>query len=45
MKVYLIGVGMGNPDTLTVGAKRAIEGSGLLIGGTRLLEPFAALDC
>ena len=45
MKVYLIGVGMGNPDTLTVGAKRAIEGSGLLIGGKRLLEPFAALDC
>lgn len=45
MKVYLIGVGMGNPDTLTAGAKRAIEGSGLLIGAKRLLEPFAALDC
>lgn len=45
MKVYLIGVGMGNPDTLTVGAKRAIEESGLLIGGKRLLEPFATLPC
>lgn len=45
MKVYVIGIGMGNPDTLTVGAKRAIEGSGLLIGAKRLLEPFAYLDC
>ena len=45
MKVYLIGVGMGNPDTLTGGAARAIEGSGLLIGAKRLLEPFASRDC
>ena len=45
MKVYIIGVGMGNPDTLTVGAKRAIEESGLLIGAKRLLEPFAHLTC
>lgn len=45
MKVYLIGVGMGNADTLTVGAQRAIEGSDLLIGAKRLLEPFDGLDC
>ena len=45
MKVYVIGVGMGNPDTLTVGAKRAIEESELLIGAKRLLEPFADLAC
>ena len=45
MKVYLIGVGMGNVDTLTVGAKRAIEGSDVLIGAKRLLEPFEGLDC
>jgi len=45
MKVYLVGVGMGNPDTLTIGAKKAIEGSGLLIGAKRLMEPFAQLDC
>lgn len=45
MKVYLVGIGMGNPDTLTVGAKKAIEGSDLLIGAKRLLEPFAELDC
>lgn len=45
MKVYLVGIGMGNPDTLTIGAKKAIEGSDLLIGAKRLLEPFAALEC
>lgn len=42
MKVYLIGVGMGNPDTLTLGGKRAIEESQLLIGAPRLLEDFDA---
>lgn len=42
MKVYLIGVGMGNPDTLTLGGKRAIEESQLLIGAPRLLEGFDA---
>ena len=45
MKVYLIGIGMGNIDTLTVGAQRAIESSDLLIGAKRLLEPFEGLDC
>ena len=45
MKVYLIGMGMGNPDTLTVGAKRAIEGSDLLIGAKRLMEPFSDKEC
>lgn len=45
MKVYVIGIGMGNVDTLTVGAKRTIESSGLLIGAPRLLEPFAHLEC
>ena len=43
MKIYLVGVGMGNPDTLTAAAQRAVEGSGLLIGAPRLLEPFAHL--
>lgn len=45
MKVHIIGIGMGNPDTLTVGAKRAIEGSELLIGAPRLLEPFEHIAC
>ena len=42
-KVYLIGAGMGNPDTLTVAAHKAIQTAGLLIGAPRLLEPFEAL--
>ena len=41
MKVYLIGVGMGNPDTLTLAARRAIDESCLLIGAPRLLEGYA----
>ena len=45
MKVYLIGVGMGNPDTLTVGASKAIESCDLLIGAKRLMEPFASREC
>ena len=45
MKVYVIGIGMGNADTLTAGAKRAIENSGLLIGAKRLLEPFSSMNC
>lgn len=39
-KVYLVGVGMGNPDTLTVEAQRAIEESLVLVGAPRLLEPY-----
>ncbi len=45
MKVYIVGIGMGNPDTLTVGAKNAIENSDLLIGATRLLESFDYVTC
>ena len=45
MKVYVVGIGMGNADTLTVGAKRAIESSDLLIGATRLLESFDYVAC
>ncbi len=40
MKVYLIGVGMGNPDTMTVEARRAAEACPVLIGAPRLLEPW-----
>lgn len=45
MKVCLIGVGMGNPDTLTIGAKRVIDQSEVLIGAKRMLEPFADAQC
>lgn len=40
MKIYLIGVGLGNPDTMTIEARRAIEESPVLIGASRLLEPW-----
>lgn len=40
MKVYLIGIGMGNPELLTGQAKRIIEGCDCLIGGKRMLEAF-----
>lgn len=39
-KVYLVGIGMGNPDTLTFGAAAAIEESQLIIGAQRLLDSF-----
>ena len=38
MKIYLIGVGMGNPDTLTLAARKAIDACPVLIGAPRLLE-------
>ena len=40
MKVYLIGVGMGNPETLTVRALEAIRECPVLVGARRLLEPW-----
>lgn len=43
-RVYLVGTGMGNPDTLTVAAQKAIEAADLLIGAPRLLEPFEGLS-
>ena len=45
MKVYVIGAGMGDADTLTVGALRAIESCDALIGAQRLLDSFAHLTC
>ncbi len=43
MRISLIGVGMGNPDTLTLGALKAIEGAQLIIGAPRLLESLGYL--
>jgi len=37
-KVYLIGIGMGNPNNLTVEAKNIIESSKIVIGAKRILE-------
>lgn len=38
MKIYLVGVGLGNPDTMTLEARRAVERSPVLIGAPRLLS-------
>lgn len=40
MKVFLIGVGLGNPQTMTVEARQAVAESPVLIGAPRLLEPW-----
>ena len=45
MKVYLIGVGLGNPATMTLEARAAIEESTLLIGAPRLLEGYEGRAC
>lgn len=45
MKVYLIGVGLGNPATMTVEARDAVERSKLLVGAKRLLEGCADRPC
>ncbi len=42
MKLQIVGVGMGNPDTLTRQAERAIAQSDCLIGAQRMLEAFRA---
>ncbi len=43
-QVYLIGVGMGNPDLLTREAEEAIRGSELLLGAERLLDVLPDVD-
>ena len=44
-EVFLVGIGLGNPGTLTLQARETIEGSDLLIGAKRLLEPFEGQPC
>lgn len=41
-RVALVGIGMGNPESLTVGAERAIRQADCLIGAKRMLEAVAA---
>ncbi len=38
--IYIIGIGMGAPENLTMEAGNAIEEAGLLIGAKRMLEPY-----
>ena len=40
MKVYLIGVGMGNPGTMTAEALEAVRACPVLVGAPRLLESW-----
>jgi precorrin-6Y C5,15-methyltransferase (decarboxylating) len=41
-RITVIGIGMGNEDTLTIGAKKAIDGADLLIGAERMIESVSA---
>ncbi len=43
-KLYLIGAGLGNVDTLTLRAKTVIDKADLLIGAQRLMEQFEELS-
>ena len=46
MKVYLIGVGMGGPATMTLQAREAVRACPVLVGARRLLEGWEAEhDC
>ena len=45
MKVYLVGMGMGDAGTCTGAAFDAIMSSQLIIGAKRLIEPYADLPC
>jgi precorrin-6Y C5,15-methyltransferase (decarboxylating) len=38
MRVYLVGIGMGNPGTLTLAARDAVRRSQLLVGARRMLD-------
>lgn len=40
-KVYIIGIGMGSPDGITIEGRNKIEESRLLIGAKRMLDSFA----
>lgn len=40
MKLYVVGIGMGNPKLLTMQAKEIIDTSGCLIGAQRMLDCF-----
>ena len=41
--VYIIGIGMGNPETLTVGALNIIKNSNRIIGAERMVNAMAKL--
>lgn len=40
IKVYIVGIGMGNVETLTIGARETIGNSHALIGARRMVDSF-----
>nr|WP_319487719.1 precorrin-6y C5,15-methyltransferase (decarboxylating) subunit CbiE [uncultured Caproiciproducens sp.] len=44
-KVFLIGIGMGNRDTLTIGALNALQNCDRIIGAQRMLDCFEDINC
>lgn len=44
MKIYIIGIGLGNPNFLTKEAKKIIDFSDCLIGAERMLSAFEKLE-
>ena len=40
-EVFLVGIGLGNPATMTLEAREAIRRSELIIGAARMVEPYA----
>ena len=43
MKVYIVGMGPGHPDFLTIQGKRAVEESRVILGDRRMTEAFSSL--
>lgn len=44
-QIYFVGIGMGNRDTLTIGAWEALQQCDCLIGAQRMLDAFQDLPC
>ena len=40
-EVFLVGIGLGNPATMTLEARDAIRRSELIVGAARMVEPYA----
>lgn len=44
-KIWLVGIGMGNRATLTIGALEVLKGCDCLIGAQRMLDAFPEFSC
>lgn len=43
-KIYIVGIGMGNPDTLTFGAYRTIKNCEAVVGARRMIESAGIIN-